>query len=201
MIDFTSEDGIMDAIDKFFHLSQEEKDNYNKSLKVDKANTLRFLYMFHEVFKLRDFGFNVENTTNELFKTGGVESTLCKATLCSCKEMVFDNKELTILSKSLKFCDKTNISLDFVDKTINFNLIVNNAKIQEGLSCTDLTRYDDEVFNDDKSTFYDLREKAKVFYPDKDYDEQKLFTVANFIKMLNYDFDNEFAFGNVKAKV
>ena len=56
MIDFTSEDGIMDAIDKFFHLSQEEKDNY-KSLKVDKANTLRFLYMFHEVFKLRDFGF------------------------------------------------------------------------------------------------------------------------------------------------
>ena len=83
MIDFTSEDGIMDAIDKFFHLSQEEKDNYNKSLKVDKANTLRFLYMFHEVFKLRDFGFNVENTTNELFKTGGVESTLCKATLLS----------------------------------------------------------------------------------------------------------------------
>lgn len=50
MIDFTSEEGIMDAIDKFFHLSQEEKDNYNKSLKVDKANTLRFLYMFHEVF-------------------------------------------------------------------------------------------------------------------------------------------------------
>ena len=167
MIDFTSEDGIMDAIDKFFHLSQEEKDNYNKSLKVDKANTLRFLYMFHEVFKLRDFGFNVENTTNELFKTGGVESTLCKATLCSCKEMVFDNKELTILSKSLKFCDKTNISLDFVDKTINFNLIVNNAKIQEGLSCTDLTRYDDEVFNDDKSTFYDLREKARFFIPIK----------------------------------
>ena len=131
MIDFTSEDGIMDAIDKFFHLSQEEKDNYNKSLKVDKANTLRFLYMFHEVFKLRDFGFNVENTTNELFKTGGVESTLCKATLCSCKEMVFDNKELTILSKSLKFCDKTNISLDFVDKTINFNLIFKKLFIKK----------------------------------------------------------------------
>lgn len=43
MIDFTSEEGIMDAIDKFFNLSQEEKDNYNKSLKVDKANILRFL--------------------------------------------------------------------------------------------------------------------------------------------------------------
>lgn len=201
MIDFTSEDGIMDAIDKFFHLSQEEKDNYNKSLKVDKANTLRFLYMFHEVFKLRDFGFNVENTTNELFKTGGVESTLCKATLCSCKEMIFDDKELTILSKSLKFCDKTNISLDFVDKTIIFNLIVNNAKTQEDLSYTDLVHYDAEVFDDDRSIFYDLREKTEVFYPDKDYDEQKLFAVANFIKMLNYDFDNEFAFGSVDVKV
>ena len=47
MMDFTSEEGIMDAIDKFFHLSQEKKENYNKGLKVDKANTLRFLYMFH----------------------------------------------------------------------------------------------------------------------------------------------------------
>ena len=174
MIDFTSEEGIMDAIDKFFNLSQEEKDNYNKSLKVDKANILRFLYIFHEVFKLRDFGFNVENTTNELFKTGGVESTLCKATLCSCKEMIFDDKELTILSKSLKFCDKTNISLDFVEKTIIFNLIVNNAKTQEDLSYTDLVHYDAEVFDDDRSIFYDLREKTEVFYPDKDYDEQKL---------------------------
>ena len=53
MMDFTSEEGIMDAIDKFFHLSQEKKEKNNKGLKVDKANTLRFLYMFHEVFKLR----------------------------------------------------------------------------------------------------------------------------------------------------
>ncbi len=201
MIDFTSDEGIMHAIDKFFHLSQEKKDNYNKSLKVDKANTLRFLYMFHEVFKLRDFGFNVENTTNELFKVDGVESTLCKATLCSRKEMVFDDKEFTILSKSLKFCDKANISLDFIDKTIIFNLIVNNTKTQEDLSFANSSHYDAEVFDDDRSMFYSLREKAEVFYSDKDYDEQKLFAVANFIKMLNYDFDNEFAFGNVKAKV
>lgn len=201
MIDFTSDEGILDAIDKFFHLSQEEKDNYNKSLKVDKANTLRFLYMFHEVFKLRNFGLNVENTTNELFKVDGVESTLCKATLCSCKEMVFDDKELTILSKSLKFCDKANISLDFVDKTIIFNLIVNNTKIQEGLSCVDPTHYDAEVFNDDRSTFYDLREKAEVFYPDKDYDEQKLFAVANFIKMFNYDLNDDMVEGFVKANI
>ena len=33
MMDFTSEEGIMDAIDKFFHLSQEKKENYNKGLK------------------------------------------------------------------------------------------------------------------------------------------------------------------------
>ena len=157
--------------------------------------------MFHEVFKLRDFGFNVENTTNELFKTGGVELTLCKATLCSCKEMVFDDKELTILSKSLKFCDKTNISLDFVDKTIVFNSIVNNVKTQEGLSCTDLTRYDAEVFDDDRSIFYDLREKTEVFYPDKDYDEQKLFAVANFIKMFNYDLNDDLVEGFVKVSI
>ncbi len=46
MMDFTSEEGIMDAIDKFFHLSQEKKENYNKGLKVDKANTLEvFVYV------------------------------------------------------------------------------------------------------------------------------------------------------------
>lgn len=88
MIDFTSEEGIMDAIDKFFHLSQEEKENYNKGLKVDKANTLSFLYMFHE-----------------------------------------------------------------------------------------------------------------VFYPDKDYDEQKLFTVANFIKMFNYDLKDNMVEGFVKVSI
>lgn len=201
MIDFTSDEGIMVAIDKFFHLSQEEKDNYNKSLKVDKANTLSFLYMFHEVFKLRDFGFHVENTTSDNFKVNGIDSTLCKADISSSKELFFYGEALNILAKSLKFCDKANISLDFIDKTTIFNLIVNNTKTQEDLSFANSSLYDAEVFNDDRSTFYDLREKAEVFYPDKDYDEQKLFAVANFIKMLNYDFDNEFAFGNVKAKV
>lgn len=93
-MDFTSEEGIMDAIDSFFHLSQDEKDNYNKSLKVDKANTLRFLYMFHEVFKLRDFGFNVENTTSDNFKVNGIDSTLCKADICLSKELFFTEKRL-----------------------------------------------------------------------------------------------------------
>lgn len=33
MMDFTSEEGIMDAIDKFFHLSQEKKRKLQQRLK------------------------------------------------------------------------------------------------------------------------------------------------------------------------
>lgn len=198
MLDFTSEEGIMDAIDKFFHLSQEEKDNYNKSLKVDKANTFRFLYMFHEVFKLRDFGFNVENEVDE---PDSIMSTNSKATITKKSPMVFEGDALTYLAKVFKFADEAIINFDEMNEEIYFPVFVKGTKVRKGSTVRDPSCYDAKVYDDDRSIFYDLREKTEVFYPDKDYDEQKLFAVANFIKMLNYDFDNEFAFGNVKAKV
>lgn len=198
MMDFTSEEGIMDAIDKFFHLSQEEKDNYNKSLKVDKANTFRFLYMFHEVFKLRDFGLNVENEVDE---PDSIMSTNSKATITKKSPMVFEGDALTYLAKVFKFADEAIINFDEMNEEIYFPVFVKGTKVRKGSTVRDPSCYDAKVYDDDRSIFYDLREKTEVFYPDKDYDEQKLFAVANFIKMLNYDFDNEFAFGNVKAKV
>ena len=198
MIDFTSDEGIMDAIDKFFHLSQEEKDNYNKSLKVDKANTLRFLYMFHEVFKLRDFGFKVENEVDE---PNSIMSTTSKATITKKSPMVFEGDALTYLAKVFKFADEAIINFDEMNEEIYFPVFVKGTKVREGSAVRNPSYYDAEVFNDDRSTFYDLRAKTKAFYPNKDYDEQKLFAVANFIKMLNYDFDNEFAFGSVNVKV
>lgn len=197
MMDFTSEEGIMDAIDKFFHLSQEKKENYNKGLKVDKANTLRFLYMFHEVFKLRDFGFNVENEVDE---PNSIMSTTSKATITK-KSMVFEGDTLTYLAKVFKFANEAIINFDEMNEEIYFPVFVKGTKVRKGSTVRDPSCYDAKVYDDDRSIFYDLREKTEVFYPDKDYDEQKLFAVANFIKMLNYDFDNEFAFGNVKAKV
>lgn len=198
MIDFTSEEGIMDAIDKFFHLSQEEKDNYNKSLKVDKANTLRYLYMFHEVFRLRDFGFKVEN---EVCGINNIMSTNSKATITKKSPMIFEGEILTRLAKALKFADEVIINFDEINEEIYFPFFVEDTKIHKDSSVKNLSHYDAEVFDDDRSIFYDLREKTEVFYPDKDYDEQKLFAVANFIKMLNYDFNNEFAFGSVDVKV
>lgn len=198
MIDFTSEEGIMDAIDKFFHLSQEEKDNYNKSLKVDKANTLRFLYMFHEVFKLRDFGFNVENEVDE---PNSVMSTTSKATITKKSPMIFEGDALTYLAKVFKFADEAIINFDEMNAEIYFPVFVNDTKVRKGSAVRDPSHYDAEVFNDDRSTFYDLREKAEVFYPDKDYYEQKLLAVANFIKMFNYDLNDDMVEGFVKANI
>lgn len=198
MIDFTSDEGIMDAIDKFFHLSQEEKDNYNKSLKVDKANTLRFLYMFHEIFKLREFGFNVENEVDE---PNSVMSTTSKATITKKRQMVFEGDALANLAKVFKFADEAIINFDEMNEEIYFPVFVKGTKIREGSAVRDPSHYDTEVFNDDRSTFYDLREKAKVFCPDKDYDEQKLFPVANFIKMFNYDLNDDMVEGFVKANI
>ena len=198
MIDFTSNEGIMDAIDRFFHLSQEEKDNYNKSLKFDKANTLRFLYMFHEVFKLRDFGFNVENEVDE---PNSVLSTTSKATITKKSPMVFEGDALTYLAKVFKFADEAIINFDEMNKRIYFPVFVKGTKVRKGSAVRDPSHYDAEVFNDDRSIFYDLREKAKFFYPDKDYDEQKLFAVANFIKMFNYDLNDDMVEGFVKASI
>lgn len=198
MIDFTSEEGIMDAIDKFFHLSQEEKDNYNKSLKVDKANTLRFLYMFHEVFKLRDFGFNVENEVDE---PDSIMSTNSKATITKKSPMVFEGDTLTCLAKVFKFANEAIINFDEMNEEIYFPVFVKGTKVRDGSAVRNPSYYDAEVFNDDRSTFYDLREKAKAFYPDKDYDEQKLFAVANFIKMFNYDLDDNMLEGFVKVNI
>lgn len=198
MMDFTSDEGILDAIDKFFHLSQEEKDNYNKSLKVDKANTLRFLYMFHEVFKLGNFGFNVENEVDE---PNSVMSTTSKATITKKSPIVFEGEVLVFLAKIFKFADEVIINFDEVNEEIYFPVFVNDTKVREGSAVRDPSHYDAEVFNDDRSTFYDLREKAKVFYPDKDYDEQKLFAVANFIKMFNYDLNDNMVEGFVKANI
>ena len=171
MIDFTSEDGIMDAIDKFFHLSQEEKDNYNKSLKVDKANTLRFLYMFHEVFKLRDFGFNVDNEVDE---PNSIMSITSKATITKKSPMVFEGDALTYLAKVFKFADEAIINFDEMNEEIYFPVFVKGTKVREGSAVRNPSYYDAKVFDDDRSIFYDLREKTEVFYPDKNYDEQKL---------------------------
>lgn len=198
MIDFTSDEGIMVAIDKFFHLSQEEKDNYNKSLKVDKANTLSFLYKFHEVFKLRDFGFNVENEVDE---PDSVMSTTSKATITKKSPMIFEGEVLTCLAKALKFADEVIINFDEINEEIYFPFFVEDTKIHKDASVRNLSHYDTEVFDDDRSTFYDLREKAEVFYPDKNYDEQKLFAVANFIKMFNYDLNDDMVEGFVKANI
>lgn len=198
MIDFTSEDGIMDAIDKFFHLSQEEKDNYNKSLKVDKANTLRFLYMFHEVFKLRDFEFKVENEVDE---PNSIMSTTSKATITKKSPMVFEGDALTYLAKVLKFADEAIINFDEMNEEIYFPVFVKGTKVRKGSAVRNPSYYDAKVFNDDRSIFYDLREKAKAFYPDKDYDEQKLFAVANFIKMFNYDLNDNMLEGFVKVSI
>ena len=162
MMDFTSEEGIMDAIDKFFHLSQEKKENYNKGLKVDKANTLRFLYMFHEVFK---------------------------------------GDALTYLAKVFKFADEAIINFDEMNEEIYFPVFVKGTKVRKGSTVRDPSCYDAKVFNDDRSTFYDMREKTKAFYPDKDYDEQKLFAVANFIKMFNYDLNDNMVEGFVKVSI
>ena len=172
----------MDAIDKFFHLSQEKKENYNKGLKVDKANTLRFLYMFHEVFKLRDFGFNVGNEVDE---PNSVMSTTSKATITK-KSMVFEGDALTYLAKVFKFADEAIINFDEMNEEIYFPVFVKGTKVRKGSTVRDPSCYDAKVFNDDRSTFYDMREKTKAFYPDKDYDEQKLFAVANFIKTVSY---------------
>ncbi len=197
MMDFTSEEGIMDAIDKFFHLSQEKKENYNKGLKVDKANTLRFLYMFHEVFKLRDFGFNVGNEVDE---PNSVMSTTSKATITK-KSMVFEGDALTYLAKVFKFADEAIINFDEMNEEIYFPVFVKGTKVREGSAVRNPSYYDAEVYNDDKSTFYDLREKTKAFYPDNDYDEQKLFAVANFIKMFNYDLNDNMVEGFVKVSI
>lgn len=198
MMDFTSDEGIMHAIDKFFHLSQEKKDNYNKSLKVDKANTLRFLYMFHEVFKLRNFGFNVENEVDE---PNSVMSTTSKATITKKSPIVFEGEVLVFLAKIFKFADEAIINFDEMNEEIYFPVFVKGTKIREGSAVRDSNHYDAEVFNDDRSTFYDLREKAEVFYPDKDYNEQKLLAVANFIKMFNYDLNDDMVEGFVKANI
>ena len=198
MIDFISKDGIMDAIDKFFHLSQEEKDNYNKSLKVDKANTLRFLYMFHEVFKLRDFGFKVENEVDE---PNSIMSTTSKATITKKSPMVFEGDALTCLAKVFKFADEAIINFDEMNEEIYFPVFVKGTKVREGSAVRNPSYYDAKVFNDDRSIFYDLREKTEVFYPDKDYDEQKLFAVANFIKMFNYDLNDDIVEGFVKVSI
>lgn len=197
MMDFTSEEGIMDAIDKFFHLSQEKKENYNKGLKVDKANILRFLYMFHEVFKLRDFGFNVGNEVDE---PNSVMSTTSKATITK-KSMVFEGDALTYLAKVFKFADEAIINFDEMNEEIYFPVFVKGTKVREGSAVRNPSYYDAEVYNDDKSTFYDLREKTKAFYPDNDYDEQKLFAVANFIKMFNYDLNDNMVEGFVKVSI
>ena len=192
MIDFTSEEGIMDAIDKFFHLSQEEKDNYNKGFKVDKANTLKFLRMFHELFKLKDFGFNVENETEDI---NGLVSTSCKATVTKKSPVIFNGEVLSVITKALNFADEVIINFDEINEEIYFPFFVRDTKVKEGGIIRDSSRYDAEVFNDDRSIFYELREKAKVFYPNKDYDEQKLFAVANFIKMFNYDLNDDMVEG------
>ena len=128
-------------------------------------------------------------------------STNSKATITKKSPMVFEGDALTYLAKVFKFADEAIINFDEMNEEIYFPVFVKGTKVRKGSTVRDPSCYDAKVFDDDRSIFYDLREKTEVFYPDKDYDEQKLFAVANFIKMLNYDFDNEFAFGNVKAKV
>ena len=127
-------------------------------------------------------------------------STTSKATITK-KSMVFEGDALTYLAKVFKFADEAIINFDEMNEEIYFPVFVKGTKVRKGSTVRDPSCYDAKVFNDDRSTFYDMREKTKAFYPDKDYDEQKLFAVANFIKMFNYDLNDNMVEGFVKVSI
>ena len=106
--------------------------------------------------------------------------------------MVFEGDTLTYIAKVFKFANEAIINFDEMNEEIYFPVFVKGTKVREGSAVRNPSYYDAEAFNDDRSIFYDLREKTKAFYPDKDYDEQKLIAVANFIKMFNYDLNGKF---------
>lgn len=115
--------------------------------------------------------------------------------------MVFEGDTLTYIAKVFKFANEAIINFDEMNEEIYFPVFVKGTKVREGSAVRNPSYYDAEAFNDDRSIFYDLREKTKAFYPDKDYDEQKLIAVANFIKMFNYDLNDNMVEGFVKVSI